>query len=91
MQEEPDPEWLVRAEVLRGLKAVADAGLAYDVLVTPSQRPTAIGAVRAVPQLRFVLDHGGKPVIDIGEREPWASHIGEFAQLPNAAVRLSGW
>jgi L-fuconolactonase len=90
VQEEPDPEWLCRAEVLRGLKAVAEAGLGYDLLVTPPQLPAAIGAVHAVPQLRFVLDHGGKPAIATKEWEPWASHIGELAQLPNVAVKLSG-
>jgi L-fuconolactonase len=90
VQEEPDPEWLLRDEVLRGLKALADAGLAYDLLVTPPQLPAAIGAVRAVPQLRFVLDHGGKPAIETREREPWGAHIGELAQLPNVAVKLSG-
>jgi L-fuconolactonase len=76
--------------VLRGLNAVADAGLAYDLLVTPPQLPAAIGAVRAVPRLRFVLDHGGKPAIETSEREPWAAHIGELARLPNVAVKLSG-
>jgi L-fuconolactonase len=90
VQGEPDPEWLCRAEVLRGLTAVADAGLAYDLLVIPPQLPAAIGAVRAVPQLRFILDHGGKPAIEATQWEPWASQIGELAQLPNVAVKLSG-
>jgi L-fuconolactonase len=90
VQGEPDPEWLCRADVLRGLEAVAEAGLAYDLLVKPVQLPAAIRAVRAVPQLRFILDHGGKPAIETGEREPWAANIGELAQLPNVAVKLSG-
>jgi L-fuconolactonase len=90
VQGEPDPQWLLRADVLRGLRAIAQAGLAYDLLVTPSQLPAAIGAVRLVPELRFVLDHGGKPPIAEGAMEPWRSRITELAQLPNVAVKLSG-
>jgi L-fuconolactonase len=90
VQGEPDPEWLLRPDVLRGLRTVADAGLAYDLLVTEPQLPAAIGAVRQVPELRFILDHGGKPLIAAGEIEPWRHHITELAQLPNVAVKLSG-
>jgi L-fuconolactonase len=90
VQGEEDPQWLLRPDVLRGLRAVADAGLAYDLLVTESQLPAAIGAVRQVPELRFILDHGGKPPIAAGESEPWRRHIAELARLPNVAVKLSG-
>jgi L-fuconolactonase len=90
VQGEPDPQWLLRPDVLRGLRAVADVGLAYDLLVTESQLQAAIGAVRRVPELRFILDHGGKPPIAAGESEPWRRHIAELAQLPNVAVKLSG-
>jgi L-fucono-1,5-lactonase len=90
VQGEPDPQWLLRRDVLRGLHAVADVGLAYDLLVTESQLQAAIGAVRRVPELRFILDHGGKPPIAAGESQPWRRHIAELAQLPNVAVKLSG-
>ncbi|MDQ1729935.1 MAG: L-fuconolactonase [Pseudonocardiales bacterium] len=90
VQGESDPEWLLRSDVLQGLRAVARAGLVYDLLVTPAQLPAAIGAVRLVPELRFVLDHGGKPPIAEGAIEPWRSRITGLAQLPNVAVKLSG-
>jgi L-fuconolactonase len=90
VQGEPDPQWLLRPDVLHGLRAVADAGLAFDLLVTESQLPAAIGAARQVPELRCILDHGGKPLIAAGESEPWRRHITELAQLPNVAVKLSG-
>jgi L-fuconolactonase len=90
VQEELDPWWLSRADVRQGLAAVAAAGLAYDLIVTASQLPATIDAVRALPQLRFVLDHGGKPRIAAGEIEPWRSQVAELAQLPNVAVKLSG-
>jgi L-fuconolactonase len=90
VQGEADPQWLCRSDVLRGLRAVAAAGLAYDLLVTARQLPAAIRAARAVPELRFVLDHGGKPEIAAGAIEPWASDIRELAALSHVSVKLSG-
>jgi predicted TIM-barrel fold metal-dependent hydrolase len=90
VQAEPDLEWLLRPDVLRGLRAVADAGLSYDLLVTPPQLPAAVRVVRQLPELQFVLDHGGKPPIATGEMMPWALHITELALLPNVAVMLCG-
>jgi L-fuconolactonase len=90
VQEEPDPRWLVRPDVLAGLRAVAEAGLAYDLVVTRHQLTAAVEAAREVPQLRFVLDHAGKPAI--GERllDPWRADISALAEQPNVAAKLSG-
>jgi L-fuconolactonase len=33
VQEEPDPDWLARTDVRRGLRAVAEAWLAYDLIL----------------------------------------------------------
>jgi L-fuconolactonase len=90
VQGEPDPDWLTRPSVLRGLSAVATAGLSYDLLVTPGQLPAAIGAARRVPGLRFILDHAGKPRIARGELEQWSALIASLAALPNVAAKLSG-
>jgi L-fuconolactonase len=90
VQEEPDPRWLCRADVRRGLAAVGEAGLAYDLLVKPQQLDSAVDTVRALPDMRFVLDHAGKPAIRDGAIQPWHAEIAELAQLPNVAVKLSG-
>ena len=37
VQSEPDPDWLTRPDVLRGLAAVARAGLVYDLVITAGQ------------------------------------------------------
>ncbi|MFC1443402.1 amidohydrolase family protein [Streptacidiphilus sp. N1-10] len=90
VQGEPDPDWLVRPDVLRGLAAVADAGLAYDLLVLPEQLPAAARAAELLPGLTFVLDHLGKPPIAAGEQEPWATRLRELALRPNTFAKLSG-
>jgi L-fuconolactonase len=90
VQGEADPRWLDRPDVRRGLRAVGEAGLVYDLLTRPHQLPAAIDAVRALPGMAFVLDHASKPDIASGELEPWASLVRELAAEPNVACKLSG-
>ncbi|KUN02911.1 amidohydrolase [Streptomyces yokosukanensis] len=90
VQGEPDPGWLLRADVRRGLAAVADAGLVYDLVVLPRQLPACAEAAASLPRLTFVLDHLGKPPIASGAREPWATELRALAALPNTVCKLSG-
>jgi L-fuconolactonase len=89
-QDEPDPDWLRRPEVRRGIRAAGAAGLAYDLLVRPQQLPAALAVTGELADVRFVLDHGAKPAIASGTREPWASHISELAARPNVSCKVSG-
>ncbi|MFC9065348.1 amidohydrolase family protein [Streptomyces harbinensis] len=90
VQGEADPHWLLRADVQRGLAAVAAAGLVYDLVILPHQLPAATRAAALRPELTFVLDHLGKPPIAAGQREPWARDLRRFAALPNTTAKLSG-
>ena len=90
VQSEPDPEWLCRSDVRRGLRAVADAGLVYDLLTIPVQLPAAVATVRALEDLVFVVDHLSKPPVATGELEPWATRMRALAEHDNVVCKLSG-
>ena len=90
VQDEPDPDWLRRPEVRRGLEAVGATGLVYDFVVRNYQLPAVVETAAALDGVRFVLDHGGKPDIANGVIQPWRSQVRELARLPNVAVKLSG-
>ncbi|MCX4835763.1 amidohydrolase family protein [Streptomyces sp. NBC_01016] len=90
VQAEPDPEWLLRADVRRGLGALADAGLGYDVLARPAQLPACTRAAARHPDLTFVLDHAGNPPDEADGRGEWERAVRAFAALPNTACKLSG-
>ncbi|GAA5189993.1 amidohydrolase family protein [Rugosimonospora acidiphila] len=90
VQGEPDPDWLCRPDVRRGLAAVADAGLAYDLLLVANQLPAAARTAAELPGLRFVLDHLGKPPIAAGELGQWSRDLAALAASPNVAAKLSG-
>jgi L-fuconolactonase len=90
VHDEPDPDWLLRDEVGRGIRAVGRAGLAYDLLVRTRELPAACEIVASMPDVRFVVDHLAKPPIRDGGFEPWAGRVASFAELPNASWKLSG-
>jgi len=90
VHDEQDPDWLLDEDVQRGLEAIANADLVYDLLVKPRELPAAITVARDFPHLRFVVDHIAKPPIASGELEPWAELMHEFSGLDNVACKLSG-
>lgn len=90
LQVEPDPRWLSRPGVRCGLRALADEGLVFDVVVSASGLPLVVDTVRALPEVEFVLDHAGKPDIASGRLGGWVDDIRRLAAQPNVSVKLSG-
>lgn len=90
VQDEPDDRYLLRENVLRGIRAVGAHNFTYDILIYPRQLPAAIELVAHCPDQKFVLDHCAKPLIKSRQFEPWASQIRELAQSPSAFCKLSG-
>ncbi|MCC7024796.1 MAG: amidohydrolase family protein [Thermomicrobiales bacterium] len=90
VHDEADADWLLRPEVQRGLAAVRDAELAYDILIRPRELPAAIATARAFPDLRLVVDHLAKPSIASGEIAPWATQMRAFGDMPHVSCKLSG-
>lgn len=90
VQDETDPNWLLRPDVQRGLATVGEAGLAYDMLVRTRELPAALETARRYPQMRFVIDHLAKPPIRGGDIDAWSALMAGFAKLQNVSCKLSG-
>ena len=90
IQDEMDRHRLEHPRVLVGLRAVAEARLALDLLVRPSRLAFALVAADALEGWPVVLDHGGKPEISAGLWEPWSTLVGELAARPHVLCKLSG-
>ena len=91
VHDEPDPKWLLREEVQRGIAEVGEAGLVYDVLVRTRELPAALETVKRHPRMRFVIDHAAKPRIAAGARdEAWEKALAPLADHANVTCKLSG-
>jgi L-fuconolactonase len=90
VHDEPDPDWLLKDQVLDGLAAVAAAGLVYDLLVRERELPAARAVAERLPELTLVVDHLAKPRIREGAMQPWAGELAALAGHPNVACKVSG-
>ncbi|WP_375448633.1 amidohydrolase family protein [uncultured Fibrella sp.] len=88
-QAEPD-EFLMRPEVIKGIKQLAAFGFTYDILIYPAQLKAALHLVRAVPEVKFVIDHMAKPAIRKQEINRWSNFMAELAKQPNVSCKVSG-
>lgn len=72
MQDEPDDEFLLRPDFLRGVALLKKYDLTYDILIYPKQLKAAAKFVALFPEQPFVVDHIAKPFIKdhiVGEWE----------------------
>lgn len=92
VHDEDDPGWIARDEVRRGLAALADADLVFDLVIRPAQLPAAAAVVAELPQLTFVVDHIAKPVIggDDAAWRAWAEPMAAIAARPGTGCKISG-
>lgn len=90
VQDEPDDEFMLRPDFLRGLALVKNYDLVYDILILEKHLPVTLKVVEQFPGQTFVLDHIAKPLIKEGTLSPWDAHIRTLAQFPNVACKLSG-
>jgi L-fuconolactonase len=90
VHDEDDSAWLLRDDVQRGIAALGDAGLPFDLLVRTRELPAAIETVRRNATVTFVLDHVAKPPLRTGELGEWARNVAALAALPNVVCKLSG-
>ena len=90
VEDDPDDDWLIAEATIRGLKEIAERGLAYDMLVKPRHMKHVPVVAERVPDLRMVIDHIAKPLIADGVMEPWASDMSEIAGIPSVYCKVSG-
>lgn len=89
LQDEP-AAFAIEPHFVRGVQTLADFDLSFDICIRHHQLEAAIALVKQCPQVRFVLDHLGKPDIKTHRMEPWATNLSQLAAYPNVCCKLSG-
>jgi L-fuconolactonase len=90
VQDEPDDQFILRDDFNRGIDALGDFWLAYDILIFERHLPQTIKFVDRHPYQTFVLDHLAKPRARDGALEPWATELSKLAERENVYCKLSG-
>jgi L-fuconolactonase len=90
LQDEPDDDYMLRADFNRGIGALKEFGLRYDLLIFERQLPAAIKLVDRRPELTFIVDHIAKPRIVDNTISPWRESMRDLARRPNVYCKLSG-
>ncbi len=90
VQDEPDDDFMLGPDFLRGIGRLKQFKLTYDILIYPKQVRAAIELVDRLPEQPFVLDHIAKPSIRNGTLSPWREQIRELAKSPRVFCKVSG-
>lgn len=89
----PDGDVLATAGALASCRLLAERRLPLDIHV-PDYRdlPVVVRLLQKVPEGTYVIDHLGKPALDVAEAfTPWAESMSLLSTFPNVFVKYSGW
>jgi L-fuconolactonase len=94
LQDEDSTSWRDDDAFVRGLHAVAARGWTFDACVRWTQLDDLAGLLAAAPEVRVVIDHLGKPPVDLGVDSrwglAWTAAMTRLAARPLTFVKLSG-
>tara|TARA_R110000868_G_scaffold121034_3_gene321232 strand:+ start:157004 stop:157831 length:828 start_codon:yes stop_codon:yes gene_type:complete len=90
VQAEPDPNFLLRLDFVRGISKLEKYNYTYDILIFPHQLRATLAFVKKFPNQKFVIDHLAKPNIKDGLFDEWAVLMKEIAKFENVYCKLSG-
>ncbi|MEX0655736.1 MAG: amidohydrolase family protein [Phycisphaeraceae bacterium] len=88
--DEPDPDWLMRDDVCRGLGVLERRGYTFDLLLRPMHLRHVPALAERFPGLPMVIDHLAKPAIASGRLDGWREDFAAAARYPNVFCKLSG-
>ncbi len=89
LQAEPEG-FMLQAKFIAGLKMTGEMGLTYDVLTKEGQLPETLELVKALPEMKLVVDHISKPDIASSSFDHWKKYMSQLAKHEHIHVKLSG-
>ena len=88
--DEPDDDWIVRDDVMNGLRVLEKHSMPFDLLFFVKHLKHAQTLGKALPNLPMVIDHLSKPEIKDGRLDNWEANFRAAAQFPNMYCKISG-
>jgi len=93
LQDIEDPDWILQAKIQPVLNAMAAHNLVLDALIKPVHISRILEVTRAHRNLKVVIDHGAKPIIEMAHLPSWKNAMAQLAQETDAdrvMCKLSG-
>ncbi|UCD79199.1 MAG: amidohydrolase family protein [Desulfobacterales bacterium] len=90
IQFETDPQFCLKPGFIEGVQLLAGFDWSFDICISHIQMANTVKFVKQCPNVRFILDHIGKPDIKHRLFEPWASEIRQLAEFENVSCKISG-
>ncbi len=90
VHDEPDDQFMMRDDFIRGIGKLKEFGLTYDLLLFPRHLPVAYDLVKLFPEQPFVVDHIAKPLIREHKLSGWESGMRRLATFPSVYCKVSG-
>ena len=89
---ESDPNWLIRDDVIKGLRMVAANDKTLDIPARPHNLHLVSKVAKQVPGLSIVIDHIGKPLLSksVDVCPQWRSDMEAAASCKNVWCKISG-
>jgi len=89
-QDEPDENFIIREDVLRGLKVLEKHNIPFDLLFYVKHLHHVEQLGKQFGELPMVIDHLSKPEIKDQRLDNWEANIRAAARFPNIMCKLSG-
>lgn len=90
VHDEPEDNFMLRDDFLKGISLLKGYNLTYDLLLFPKHLPVARLVVSMFPEQKFVVDHISKPLIKDQIINPWNEDLIMLAENQNVWCKLSG-
>lgn len=85
-----DDELSRQGEFRSNVRSLAGYGLSFDICVLARQLPLAIELIESCPEVSFILDHVGNPLIRERQLAKWGEDLAAVSRYPNVACKISG-
>jgi len=89
-QDEPDDDFAIRPDVIRGMKVLQKHQVPFDLLFFVKHLKHAQTLAKELPDLPMVIDHLAKPHIKDHKLDDWEANFRAAAKFPNMHCKLSG-
>jgi len=89
IQHQP-PGFALQPAFVRGVQGVGASGMPFDLCITADQFAETIALVERCPDVRFVLDHCGKPAVRDDDFVRWARDLERLAVHDRVSCKISG-